>query len=342
MPCPKAPARVSAAARITAAIVERLEAGVRPWARPWDGRARERPLRTCGAPYRGTNLFWLWLVAEARGYASRYWMTYAQAAALGGQVRRGERSTPAIFFKPGEARLADPESREDEPHAPRLVLRSYALFNADQVDGLPARYLAAAPALASWPQRLPAVAAFFARLPGEVRIGGPVAAYDRGADVVLMPDPERFGSGEAFYATLAHERAHWTGHPARLARDFGARFGDEAYAVEELCAELASAILGAELGLPVTHLDDHAAYIASWIRVLSAEPRRLLSVASKAEAAAGYLLALGRAATSDAGVTGAEEQNAAVQGRPGLIINERSMATQASRRHEPPAAGQRP
>jgi antirestriction protein ArdC len=317
MPCPKAPARLSPAARITAAIVERLEAGVRPWVRPWDGAARERPLRACGAPYRGTNLFWLWLVAEARGYASRYWMTYAQAAALGGQVRRGERSTPAIFFKPGEARPADPEAGDGEPQAPRLVLRSHALFNADQVDGLPARYLAAAPALAPWPGRLPAVAAFFARLPGEVRIGGTVAAYDRSADVVLMPDPDRFASDEAFYATFAHERAHWTGHRSRLARDFGGRFGDAAYAVEELCAELASAILGAELGLPVTHLDDHAAYIASWIRVLRAEPRHLLSVASKAEAAADYLIALGRAATPDAGVTGAEERRVASQAGPG-------------------------
>lgn len=218
MPCPKAPARVSPAARITAAIVERLQAGVRPWARPWDGRARERPLRACGAPYRGTNLFWLWLVADARGYASRYWMTYAQAAALGGQVRRGERSTPAIFFKPGATRPADPGPDDAGPPAPRLVLRSYALFNADQVDGLPAQFRTAAPALAPWPHRLPEIGAFFARLPGEVRIGGPVAAYDRKADVVLMPDPDRFASGEVFYATLAHERAHWTGHPARLAR----------------------------------------------------------------------------------------------------------------------------
>lgn len=295
MPRTNAAPRPSPAAQIAGAIVDRLEKGVRPWVKPWDGRARERPLRACGEPYRGTNLFWLWLVADARGYASRYWMTYAQAAAFGGHVRRGEHSTPAIFFKPGTARRAedDPDGSAGEPGRPHLVMRSYALFNADQVDALPARFAAPPRVLAPWPDRLPAIASFFDRLPGEVRVGGAVAAYDRQADIIHMPDAAHFASAEGFYATLAHERAHWTGHATRLARSFGKRFGDEAYALEELCAELASAILGAELGLPAAHIDNHAAYVASWIRALKAEPKLLLSLAARAEAAAAYLLALG-------------------------------------------------
>lgn len=305
MPRSTTAARPSPAARITAAIIERLEAGARPWVKPWDGRARERPLRVCGEPYCGTNLFWLWLVAESRGYASRYWMTYAQAAALGGQVRRGERSTPAIFFKRCAAREDDDPPADEAPSTSRLVLRSYALFNADQIDGLPARFGAPAPLLAPWAERLPAIAAFFDRLPGEVRIGGAVAAYDRKADVIRMPDPGRFACPERFYATLAHERAHWTGHPSRLARDFGRRFGDEAYALEELCAELASAILGAEIGLPADHIDDHAAYIASWIRALEADPRLLMSVAARADAAAAWLIALGNPAAPSPRPSGA-------------------------------------
>jgi antirestriction protein ArdC len=285
---PRSPSQATPADSIARAIIERLEAGTRPWARPWGAAAPERPLRAGGEPYRGINLFWLWLVAEAHGYASRYWMTYRQASELGGQVRRGERAAPAVFYKPGQgSRRAD----DDADDRPRVVLKSYSVFNADQIAGLPARFHARAIAPAPWVERLPVVAAFFERLPGEVRLGGNIAAYDRRLDLIRLPSPERFGSAEAFYATLAHERAHWTGHPSRLARDFGQRFGDPAYALEELTAELASAIIGAELGLAVDHLDDHAAYIGSWLAALSAQPRLVLSVAAKAQAAADFLLA---------------------------------------------------
>jgi antirestriction protein ArdC len=113
-------------------------------------------------------------------------------------------------------------------------------------------------------------------------------------DQVTMPEPSLFKDLDHYRATLAHELSHWTGHESRLARQLGGRFGSEAYAMEELVAELSSAILGAELGLPVDHLDHHASYLASWLKVLKADSRAILTVAAKAEEAASLLLRLGR------------------------------------------------
>lgn len=280
----------SPAETITAAILERLEAGARPWVKPWTGSAIDRPLRACGVPYRGINTFWLWMVAEARGYASAHWMTYRQAEALGGQVRRGEKSTIAVFYK---SYTKEGAGGEDEH---RRVLRSYPVFNADQVDGLPAHYRpvdrASLPPQPAF-EREAELRAFFERVPATVTHGGGRAHYSIDQDCIQMPDPERFLTREKYWATRAHETAHWTGHESRLNREFGKRFGDRAYAVEELCAELASATLGAELGLPVSHLDDHAGYIQSWISVLKADARAILTVASKAEEAASYVMRLG-------------------------------------------------
>ena len=111
-----------------------------------------------------------------------------------------------------------------------------------------------------------------------------------------MPDVAAFRTRDLYRSTLAHELAHWTGHERRLARSLGGRFGSDAYAMEELVAELASAMVGAELGLPVDHLDDHASYLASWLKVLKADSRAILTAAAKAEEASTYLLGLGRSA----------------------------------------------
>src|SRR5688572_11271398 len=137
-------ARPSPAATITAAIVARLEAGVKPWIKPWkSGAPSSRPLRACGVPYKGINVFWLWLVADAHGYASPCWMTYRQAQALGGQVRKGETATIAVFYKsyPRRTDAGDGHEAGEQPSEERRrVLKSYAVFNADQVDGLPERF----------------------------------------------------------------------------------------------------------------------------------------------------------------------------------------------------------
>lgn len=290
-PASRSPAQ-SPAARITATIIEKLEQGTKPWVKPWRGVPISRPLRSCGTPYRGMNTFWLWMMAEASGFASPYWMTYRQCAKLGGQVRKGEKSSIAIFYKTYEKEVETPDGGEDTET--RRVLRSYAIFNADQCDDLPAMY---SPEPLMEPVepagRRRRIDAFFARIDAQLRHKGSEAYYEPVRDRITMPPTTLFEGFDHYYATLAHELSHWTGHSSRLDRDLKNRFGSEAYAAEELVAELSSAILGAELGLPVTHLDNHASYISHWLKLLKSDDRAMLTAAAKAEEASSLLLRLG-------------------------------------------------
>ena len=285
---------MSPAARITSAIIKKLEAGTKPWVKPWCGVPVSRPLRSCGTPYRGMNVFWLWMVAEAGGYTSPYWMTYRQCAKLGGQVRKGEKSTIAIFYKSYTKESATPDG-DDPALETRRVLKAYAIFNADQCDGLPVRYYPDAEPQDIEPQgREASLDIFFGTIQFNLRHHGNSAYYEPGRDCITMPPAILFDGYDHYYATLAHELSHWTGHASRLDRDLKNRFGSEAYAAEELIAELSSAILGAELGLPVTHLDNHASYIARWLTVLKKDDRAILTAAARAEEAASLLLQLGK------------------------------------------------
>ena len=295
----------SPADRITQEIIARLEAGTKPWIQPWRGIPVARPLRACGIPYRGINVFWLWMVADIFCYASPYWMTYNQAKSLGAQVRKGEKSTIAIFYKSYTKEVEAPGACKKSDEA-RRVLRAYPVFNADQVEGLPKRFFPVAardlvePTIE--PERREAgLEVFFNAIPALLRHQGGEAYYELGADRITLPPPHLFGGFDYYYATLAHELSHWTGHPSRLARDLKNRFGTAAYAAEELIAELSSAMLGAELGLPVTHLDSHASYIEHWLRLLRQDDRAILTAAAKAEEAASLLLKLGGRVIADDG-----------------------------------------
>ena len=282
----------SPAARITQEIIARLEAGTRPWIKPWRGVAASRPLRACGVRYKGMNVFWLWLVADMCGFGSPYWMTYKQAQALGGQVRKGEKSTIAIFYKSYTKQLDAPEAGGPDEET-RRVLKAYPVFNADQVDGLPERFHPVTVELVEPEGREAAFDAFFAAVPATLRHQGDSAYYEPVVDRITMPPAELFTGYDHYYATLAHELSHWTGHSTRLDRDLKHRFGTSAYAAEELVAELSSAILGAELGLPVAHLDNHASYIDHWLKLLKDDDRAILTAAAKAEEASALLLRLG-------------------------------------------------
>jgi len=283
----------SPAARITQEIIARLEAGTKPWIKPWRGVPVSRPLRACGTPYRGMNVFWLWMVADMCGYASPFWMTYNQAQKLGAQVRKGEKSTIAVFYKSYTREVEAAETGEPSKEV-RRVLKAYPVFNADQVDGLPERFHPAATLALVEPEgREQELDAFFAAVPAELRHQGDEAYYEPVADRITMPPAHLFSGFDHYYGTLAHELSHWTGHASRLDRDLRNRFGSEAYAAEELIAELSSAMLGAELGLPVAHLDSHASYIDHWLKLLRGDDRAILTAAAKAEEASSLLLKLG-------------------------------------------------
>lgn len=289
------------AERVTQAIAAALARGVLPWKKRWQESGAAAPLslprRANGQFYRGMNVVALWAAAEEAGFSSNQWYTFRQALERGAHVRKGERGAFVIFYK--DLRRDQETETDDEP-APRTwrVLRGYIVFNRDQIDGLdpePARACAPAEAPAG-----DAFAARFARIPAHVRYGGPRAYYAPVSDHVQMPPRAAFVDDPLFYATLAHELGHWTRHPSRLDRDFGQkRFGDAGYALEELVAELCAAFVGAVIGLPGDHIEDHAAYIDAWLGVLKDDPSAFVTAAGKAQVAADYLLRLmGEADTS--------------------------------------------
>lgn len=227
---------VSPATRITQEIIARLEAGTKPWIKPWRGVPVSRPLRACGIPYRGMNVFWLWMVADMCGYTSPFWMTYNQAKSLGAQVRKGEKSTIAIFYKSYTKEVEAPDTGEKTDEA-RRVLKAYPVFNADQVEGLPERFHPTTTLELVEPEgREAELDAFFAAIPVNLRHQGSEAYYEPTADRVTMPPTSLFSGFDHYYATLAHELSHWTGHASRLGRDLKNRFGTSAYAAEELVA----------------------------------------------------------------------------------------------------------
>lgn len=282
--------RTSIYERITATIISSLEQGVRPWTKPWASGPATRPLRHTGEPYAGINILILWAEAEARGYTSPTWMTFRQATALGAHVRRGERGTTVVYADALRRTEMEADGSGEEIERQIPFLKTYTVFSVEQIDGLPERYLLPAPDPLPVEQRIVHADAFFARVRADVRHGGGEAYYALESDHVQMPPFERFRDAESYYATLAHEHAHWTRHASRLGRDLGGRsFGDQGYAREELVAELAAAYLCADLGVTVTPRADHAAYIASWLEVLRADSRAIFAAAAHASRAVAYL-----------------------------------------------------
>jgi len=297
--------------RVTAQISSLLERGVRPWIKPWDDIAPPDalvlPLRSCGTPYRGMNIIALWAAALEYSFRSRHWFTFKQALAMKACVRKGERGSLVVYYtEVGDKSDGDgkptraPKSKStngDETGEARRILRGYTVFNAEQIDGLPESFYAApeAPVVRPTPITISddeaRWASLFARVPVTLRHGGNRAFYSKAADFIQMPLREAFRDDSQYWATLAHETAHASGHETRLNRDFGqTRFGDAGYALEELVAELASAFIGSHIGLPADHLEDHAAYIDGWLKALGENPSSFLTAASKAQAAADWVL----------------------------------------------------
>jgi antirestriction protein ArdC len=272
-------------------FITQLELGTRPWARSWtvanDGRYM-RPLRHNGAPYRGVNTLALWCAAEDRGFSSPHWMTFNQAKEFGADVRKGAKAAH-VFYYGTIAR----ENDQGEASIAKFV-KTYCVFNAEEIEGLPERYRPVPPPITPAETEARNIAAddFTRRAGAAINHGGGRAFYNRAGDFIQMPHFETFHGAEAYYATLLHELTHWTGAPGRVERPKGQRFGDAAYAMEELVAELGAAFLCSDLRLSDTPREDHASYLANWANALKAQPSILMSAASAAEKACDYLHAL--------------------------------------------------
>jgi antirestriction protein ArdC len=277
---------------VTAQIVAELEAGTVPWVQPWSDAAVPLALpanAVTGRRYYGINVLLLWIAALDRGFRTQRWLTFRQALAVGGAVRRGERGTTIFYaarFTPGGA-----DETDDDDRAARGIpfLKRFTVFNADQCEGLAEQCDATREHL---PDDLiiEDAEALLAASGVDFQISGTHEAfYSPDLDLIMVPPRHAFDDPIDSYRTLLHELTHATGHPTRLARDLSHPFGSEGYAREELVAELGAAFLCAALGIVPTVR--HAAYIADWLAVLRGDERAIFRAASAGSAAAEWLLA---------------------------------------------------
>ena len=273
---------------VTNRIVEQLKAGVKPWEAPWDRSGGSfsipRNVKT-HEYYKGVNIPILWEAACRKGYSTNLWLGFDQARQLGGHVKKDEKGTHGILYKP---LVVDDEAEEDGKRTIPL-LKPFVVFNLDQIAGLD--HLRPEPPKGGEVfEPIQQAESIIKKSGAKILEGGTRAFYQKQMDLITVPDRYRFQKAEDFYCTELHELGHWTGHPSRLDREWGKRFGDNAYGFEELVAEMTSAFLCAHLGLKGEL--QHENYIGSWLKILKEDYRALVKAASQAQKAFEFIIAL--------------------------------------------------
>jgi antirestriction protein ArdC len=280
---------------VTDRIISSLKEGVIPWEKPWKtpryaGGPFPRNFYT-GKPYRGINVLLLW----SSEYNSPFWLTFRQAQALKGSLRKGEHGTPIVFYKHLLEHITKDEEATSEDERVPFVLRHYTVFNIEQCDGLTLPEIsepAIAPEISEdelcesivtgWENR----PALYLNSPSEYR-----AYYRPSTDSAHMPARSRFADVPHYYSTLFHELVHSTGHESRLHRIFGDRFGDELYSKEELVAEMGAAFLCAIVSIANEYTNRNTtAYIQNWIEKLEEDNRLIVHAAANAQRAVDLIL----------------------------------------------------
>jgi len=270
--------------RITNLIIDRLQAGVVPWKQPWSSETTPRNMVSL-RPYHGIN-FWLLL---SLGNSSPYFASFQQIKTLGGNIKKGEKSIPVVFWKLLES--------EDKPGEIKKTpfLRYYNVFNLTQTEGID-------------PTKLPAL-----ELPNPnfepiskaeelveqwtdcppIKLNQSQAFYSPALDLVGMPNPQSFFRAPEYYSVLFHELTHSTGHQSRLGRHAKMRdlnFGSHSYSQEELVAEMGAAYLCGMTGIEQQTIPNSTAYIQSWIRTFKNDPKVLVLAAAQAQKAVNNIL----------------------------------------------------
>lgn len=283
--------------RVTSKILAAMKDGVGNFRMPWHSPVMPASFpvnANTHASYRGINVLSLWVDALTKEYSSGYWASYKQWQLLGAQVRKGERGSLVVFYKRVEP---DADNAADEEHPARAIFTSAHVFNVAQVDGWTPDTPIREPRFEPHEQ----VEAFVQATGARVERGYALARYRHDMDCIEMPPPSWFlGSSsstplQSYYAVLLHELTHWSGAPHRLNRAFGKRFGDQAYALEELVAELGAAFMCSAFGVANDPRPDHAQYLASWAKALEGDPRAIFTAASRAQEATQFLVDLAQA-----------------------------------------------
>lgn len=256
---------------ITDSILKSLESDSPAWVRPWS---------TSSAPhnavshknYNGINR----LILGMSEHTSTGWLTYKQAQDAGGQVRKGETGTTVILFKP----IKITENNETIKSIP--LMRAFSVFNVDQIDNLELK-IDVRPAVEFTSNEM----ADKLLSQATIEHGGDRACFIPSIDKINMPVKTDFKSTSDYYATALHELTHWSGHPSRLDRVKGNKFGDESYAFEELVAELGASFLCSDCSIDGKL--QHENYIASWIRVLKSDKKAIFNASSQARKSCEFL-----------------------------------------------------
>jgi antirestriction protein ArdC len=271
--------------QVTADLVAAIEAGATDWQMPWRRLGAGLPRSVDKRPYRGWNALVLAIVAGDNGWTSARWATYRGWQRHGCQVRRGERGTHVVLWKPTE-RHEPADDGTDGVHR-SLFARTFTVFAAEQVDGAD-RYVTP-PVDVPESEHIEQAERYFAAVGADIVSGGDRACYAPALDRIHLPHAAQFDTPAAYYSTAAHEHTHWTGHRDRLARDLSGRFGDHAYGAEELIAELGAAFWCAQFELEQATRHDHAAYLGDWLRILKTDPRALVAACGHAQRAVDLL-----------------------------------------------------
>jgi antirestriction protein ArdC len=274
---------------ITDRVITLFEQGVIPWQKPWQSEQLLPQNLISRKAYRGVNVFLL----HAMMYESPFWLTYKQAQELGGNVKRGEKSCPVVFWK-----WLDVDEDNERKRVP--FLRYYSVFNIAQCEGIEA-HVPKTEQTKREHNPIEAGERIVLAMPSrpEIKHGLDRAFYSPSGDFVGMPLPGQFRSGQDYYSVLFHELTHSTGHESRLNRkgvngadgEWSA-FGSQSYSKEELVAEMGAAFLCGQAGIVERTLDNSAAYIGAWLARLKDDRRLVVQSAAQAQKAADFILGL--------------------------------------------------
>lgn len=274
------------AQQITDSILAQLREGVVPWRRPWSIAGFGHHNYYSQRPYRGINTMILAMTAQMHGYESPAWTTYKAAAERGAFVRKGEKSTKVVFWKP--TIVEDKKTGEDKQV---LIARLYSVFNTDQIDGIDWTAPTREPIVVS--EALKAVVEGYQNPPTIEHVASGRAFYTPARDRITIPLLEQFDTEVGYAETLLHEMTHSTGHESRLNRLEGGVFGCESYAKEELVAEIGATMLMTHAGID-PDMNQTAAYVQSWLKALENDETLIIKAAQQAQKAADHILGVGR------------------------------------------------
>jgi len=274
---------------ITDRIMEKLAQGCVPWHQPWAGNSEYPKNLITKKEYRGINVFML----ACAGFASPFWASYKQIKELGGNVNKGEKGWPVVFWK----FMDEDDSADNKKHIP--LLRYYTVFNVDQTSGIDEKKIPKSAAKYNEIEKLEQCEAVVLAMPHRPEItynDQRGACYTHSKDRVNMPKMESFDGAEEYYSTLFHELTHSTGHESRLNRkgiiSGIAAFGTKEYSKEELVAEMGAAFLCGYCQIDNKTIDNSAAYIKSWLKKLKDDPKMVILAAAQAQRAVDFILGI--------------------------------------------------